>query len=59
MNVGRVVKVKDAETDWGYGYVINFHKKERSKKKSEDNDGTFYVADIMVHVKKERSSDKF
>lgn len=34
MNVGRVVRVKDAETDWGYGYVINFHKKERSKKKS-------------------------
>lgn len=35
MNVGRVVRVKDGPTDWGYGYMINFHKKQKSKKKSE------------------------
>jgi hypothetical protein len=53
LNVGRVVKVKDGNTDWGYGYMINFHKKEKSKKKfEENNNSTFYVADIMVHVKK-------
>lgn len=40
--------------------MINFHKKERSKKKFEDgNDSVFYVADIMVHVKKQRTNDKF
>jgi len=27
MNVGRVVRIKDGPTDWGYGYMINFHKK--------------------------------
>jgi ATP-dependent RNA helicase DOB1 len=59
LNVGRVVKIKDGETNWGYGYVINFHKKDKSKKKSDDaNDSVFYVADIMVHVKKEKVSDK-
>lgn len=60
LNVGRVVRVRDGATDWGYGYVINFHKKERSKKKFEDaNDSVIYVADIMVHVKKERVNDRF
>jgi len=33
LNVGRVVKVKDGEVDWGYGYIINFHKKENKSKK--------------------------
>lgn len=61
MNVGRVVRIRDGTTDWGYGYVINFHKKEKSKKKSEDVglDVKFYVVDIMIHVKKHRVNDKF
>lgn len=54
------MKVKDGAIDWGYGYVINFHRKERTKKKFEEaNDSVFYVADIMVHVKKERVNDRF
>lgn len=54
MNVGRVIKIKDREVNWGYGYVINFHKKDNKSKRKfqEGNEGAFYVADIMVHVKK-------
>lgn len=54
LNIGRIVRVRDGAVDWGYGYMINFHKKDRSKKKSvEDQENSvFYVADIMVHVKK-------
>ena len=60
LNVGRVVVVRDRKIDWGLGYLINFHRRDKnSKKKGDDNDSGFYIADIMVNCKRDPNSDKF
>ena len=25
LNLGRIVRIKDKDTEWGYGMVVNFH----------------------------------
>ena len=35
LNIGRVIRLIDGNTDWGYGISINFHKKEGQKKQNK------------------------
>lgn len=59
LNVGRVIKIKDGKNDWGYGYLINFHKRERNNKKKSEEDATFFIADIMVYCSKDPHTDSY
>ena len=62
LSVGRVVHVKDGKTDWGYGYLVNFHRRDKGPKKKEENDlenNNLFIADILVYTKKDPNSDKY
>lgn len=51
LNLGRIVKIKDKEIDWGYGMVINFHeRKDKSRNKKTTSEDPLYLIDIMVYI---------
>jgi len=47
---GRLVKVRDASTDWGWGVIINFQRRGGSDQK-ETSSGP-YVVDVLLRCKK-------
>ena len=61
LNVGRILRIKDGKTDWGYGCLVNFHKRDRAVKKKEESelDGSLFIADIIIHTKRDPNSDKY
>uniref|UniRef100_A0A3P9N4A0 Exosome RNA helicase MTR4 n=1 Tax=Poecilia reticulata TaxID=8081 RepID=A0A3P9N4A0_POERE len=46
---GRLVKVKNEDTDFGWGVVVNFNKKTNAKVNSEP----LYVVEVLLHCSKE------
>uniref|UniRef100_A0A3B3UVU5 Exosome RNA helicase MTR4 n=1 Tax=Poecilia latipinna TaxID=48699 RepID=A0A3B3UVU5_9TELE len=46
---GRLVKVKNEDTDFGWGVVVNFSKKTNTKVNSEP----LYVVEVLLHCSKE------
>jgi hypothetical protein len=40
LSIGRLVYIKDGETDWGWGLVINFTKKKMQIKKKKQQQET-------------------
>jgi len=61
--IGRLVYVKNGETEWGWGVVINFTKKKVQVKRKkqpqpeEENDET-YIVDTFLHMKKRKKNEE-
>ena len=59
LNLGRIVRLKDKETEWGYGMVVNFH--ERKDKNKAKNGGSsedpLYLIDIMVYINERKANE--
>ncbi|XP_059178538.1 exosome RNA helicase MTR4-like [Physella acuta] len=49
---GRVVKVKNEGMDFGWGVVLNFHKK-MDQSAATDETGTLYVVEILLNLTKD------
>jgi len=58
-----LVYVKNGETEWGWGVVINFTKKKAQIKRKkqpqpeEENDET-YIVDTFLHMKKRKKNEE-
>ncbi|BFZ16849.1 hypothetical protein BsWGS_19888 [Bradybaena similaris] len=48
---GRVVKVKNKDLDFGWGVVLNFHKK-MDQSMATDETGTLYVVEVLLNLTK-------
>lgn len=46
LQIGRLVHLVDGSTDWGWGIIVNFHKKDHPKK--ENNENKLYLVDCIV-----------
>jgi len=49
---GRVVKVKNEDIDFGWGVVLNFHKKMDQTAATEET-GTLYVVEILLNLSRD------
>ncbi|GFN96742.1 superkiller viralicidic activity 2-like 2 [Plakobranchus ocellatus] len=49
---GRVVKVKNGDLDFGWGVVLNFHKKMDQTAATEES-GTLYVVEVLLNLSRE------
>ncbi|BFZ16903.1 hypothetical protein BsWGS_19942 [Bradybaena similaris] len=49
---GRVVKVKNEDLDFGWGVVLNFHKK-MDQSSATDETGTLYVVEVLLNLTKD------
>ncbi|KAK0052105.1 superkiller viralicidic activity 2-like 2 isoform X1 [Biomphalaria pfeifferi] len=49
---GRVVKVKNEDMDFGWGVVLNFHKK-MDQSAATDETGTLYVVEVLLNLTKD------
>ncbi|XP_005095875.3 exosome RNA helicase MTR4 [Aplysia californica] len=49
---GRVVKVQNGDLDFGWGVVLNFHKK-MDQSAATDETGTLYVVEVLLNLTKE------
>ncbi|CAG5133954.1 unnamed protein product [Candidula unifasciata] len=49
---GRVVKVKNEDLDFGWGVVLNFHKK-MDQSAATDETGTLYVVEVLLNLTKD------
>lgn len=59
LNLGRIIRIKDKEMEWGYGMVINFHeRKDKNKgKKNTGGEDPLYLVDVMVYIKERKSNE--
>lgn len=60
LNLGRIVRIKDKDTEWGYGMVVNFHErkdKNKGKKNSAPTDEPLYLIDIMVYINERKTNE--
>ena len=48
MAIGRLIKIKNKETDWGWGVFLNFQHRKNNKKSNKES---IYVLDVMLHTK--------
>jgi len=51
---GRLARVKDGETDWGWGVIVNFQKKQE-KSGNDSNQGKQYIVDILLNCSPENA----
>jgi len=65
LNPGRLAKVKDGSTDWGWGVIVNFQKckpergnKRRKVKPDIDGSNGDYIVDIMFPCKLQSKQEK-
>ncbi|RUS69233.1 hypothetical protein EGW08_023004 [Elysia chlorotica] len=49
---GRVVKVKNGDMDFGWGVVLNFHKKMDQTAATEET-GTLYVVEVLLNISRD------
>jgi len=49
---GRVVKVKNGSLEFGWGVVLNFHKK-MDQSAATDESGTLYVVEVLLNLSKD------
>nr|KAG5709543.1 hypothetical protein BaRGS_001593 [Batillaria attramentaria] len=54
---GRLVKVKNKDDDFGWGVVVNFHKK-LDQTGATDETGVLYVVELLLHLTKESSRSR-
>ncbi|XP_071953864.1 exosome RNA helicase MTR4-like [Antedon mediterranea] len=53
MQPGRLVHVKNANDDFGWGVIINFRKKANQKMANPTDDSPLYVGEVLLNVSKE------
>ena len=55
MSIGRLVRIRHKDVDWGWGCVINFLRKKmnvKGKGQAREAEAKFtYIIDVMVHIK--------
>ncbi len=60
LSIGRLIYVKDGETDWGWGIVVNFTKKKMNMKKKKQQDiapEETFIVDTLVHIQKRKKNE--
>jgi ATP-dependent RNA helicase DOB1 len=50
---GRLVRVTDGETEWGWGAIVNFHKKKNVDKAAAESSD--YIVDILLNCSSENT----
>ena len=54
MAIGRLIKIKNKETDWGWGVFLNFQHRKNNKKSNKES---IYVLDVMLHTKPRKKNE--
>ncbi|KAJ3820120.1 ATP-dependent RNA helicase [Lentinula raphanica] len=50
LKVGRLIKVKHGNLEYGWGVVICFHAKEQTKKLDDTPPNEKYIVDVLLHI---------
>lgn len=56
--VGRIIRLKQGNVDWGYGVSINFHaQKEKKDKKKKEEEEKPYLVDVMIYIRPRKNNE--
>ncbi|CAD8110149.1 unnamed protein product [Paramecium primaurelia] len=56
MHIGRIIRIKGSDGDWGWGIQINFMQKKFGNKKNKDQEQSI-ILDVMLYVQKRKKNE--